>query len=94
MATEDDGSPLAYTDFKPRTHPKTGNPIGEWKRSLGFRYWDGPCTCGSGEEGHELYDAKGIYSGITCKSCKRENTFRPEVFTDPDYWTDEQVEED
>lgn len=50
-----------------------------WMRSFGHRYWDGPCTCGSEKEGRELYDGRGIYCGITCSSCKRENTYRSEI---------------
>lgn len=93
MATED-GSDEPYTDYKPPVHRTTGNPIGRWKRGFGFRYWDGPCTCGSGETGHELYDARGIYCGITCKTCKREDTYRKDVMTNPDYWADEPIEEE
>ncbi len=65
---------------------------GRWVRSLGSRYWEGGCTCGSGEDGHELYDARGIYCGITCRSCDRAKTYRPEVMTNPDYEADEPIE--
>lgn len=54
-----------------RTHHITGKPIGKWERCQGQRYWDGPCSCGSGREGHEEYDDNGILFGISCKSCKR-----------------------
>jgi hypothetical protein len=53
--------------------------IGKWVRSFGSRYWEGPCTCGSGREGHELYDGNGIYCGISCSKCRREDTYRPEI---------------
>jgi hypothetical protein len=43
------------------------------------RYWQGGCTCGSGKEGRELHDGRGIYCGITCSSCKREDTYRKVV---------------
>jgi len=49
------------------------------------RYWSGGCTCGSGKEGRELYDKKGIYAGITCDSCKKENTFAAGVMPGSPY---------
>jgi hypothetical protein len=60
-------------------HPQTGNEVGRWERSFGVRWWEGPCTCGSGEEGHELYDGNDIYCGITCSRCRREDKYRPEI---------------
>lgn len=53
-------------------HPTTGKDVGRWHRSFGSRYWEGPCTCGSGREGHEVYDHHGIYFGISCTSCNRK----------------------
>ena len=61
---------------------------------MGSRWWEGPCTCGSGEEGRELYDARGIYCGITCRKCKREDTYRKDVMTNPNYGASEPIEED
>lgn len=52
-----------------------------WHRSMGYRYWDGPCTCGSGKDGKELYDGRGIYCGITCSSCKKEDSYRSEIMS-------------
>jgi hypothetical protein len=66
--------------------------IGFFARSQGQRWWVGGCTCGSGLDGHELYDARGIYCGITCRQCKREDTYRKEVMTDPNYYVDEPIE--
>ena len=60
--------------------------IGRWVRSMGHRYWEGACTCGSGRTGHEVYDDHGIYFGISCSKCKREPT--------PGYMHEEQIEED
>lgn len=57
----------------------TNKSIGHFERCQGQRYWAGGCTCGSGREGHELYDGRGIYAGITCSSCKREDKYRPEI---------------
>lgn len=61
-------------------------PIGHYEgsRMMG-RYWVGGCTCGSGKDGHELYDKKGIYAGITCSSCKKENTFAAGVMPGSPY---------
>ena len=72
------------------------HPIGRWVRSFGAKYWEGGCTCGSGEDGYELYDKQGIYAGISCKSCKREQTYAPGIMPgDPaDYHVDEPIEED
>jgi hypothetical protein len=55
-------------------HPRTGNDVGSWQRSQGYRYWEGPCTCGSGREGVEVYDDHGIYFGISCTLCNRQPT--------------------
>lgn len=67
-------------------HPTTGNDVGSWQRSMGHRYWEGPCTCGSGRDGHEVYDDHGIYFGIGCTKCKREPT--------PGHTHEEPIEED
>ena len=54
------------------------------------------CTCGSGDYGTEVYDARGIYVCIVCDACEREKRshYRPEIFTDCGYATDEPVDED
>lgn len=55
-----------------------------------------PCTCGSGEPRRELVDARGIFCTFVCDSCERQKRakFRPDIFTDSNYWTDEPVDED
>ena len=58
------------------------------------RHWVGGCTCGSGREGRELYDARGIYCGITCSSCKREDKYAPDIMNNPNYQVDEPIEEE
>lgn len=70
------------------------NKVGHFEGQRGARYWVGGCTCGSGKEGRELYDARGIYCGITCISCKKEDRYRKEVMTDPNYEADEPFEEE
>jgi len=67
-------------------HPGTGNDVGYWERGHGARWWTGPCTCGSGREGHEVYDDHGIYFGIACSKCRREPT--------PGHMHEEQIEPD
>ena len=58
----------------------TDKNIGRWVGSKWTgRYWEGGCTCGSGKEGRELYDGRGIYCGITCKVCRLEDKYRPEI---------------
>ena len=55
-----------------------------------------PCNCGSYEPSYELYDARGIYVQRVCDRCVEEvkSHYRPEIFTDSDYWTCEDIEED
>jgi hypothetical protein len=55
-----------------------------------------PCNCGSGLAREELVDARGIFCAFVCNQCeaKKRAGYRPEIFTDSQYWTDEPVEED
>ncbi len=55
-----------------------------------------PCRCGSGAETRDLTDARGIPVARVCDRCESSVrlTYRNEIFTDPDYWADEQIEED
>jgi hypothetical protein len=55
-----------------------------------------PCNCGSGLPSCAEYDARGIYLTRVCEQCQAEKLshFRPDVLTDPDYPTDEPIEED
>lgn len=52
------------------------------------------CHCGSGEPWWRLFDACGIYCGRCCDRCEDtvKAKYRPEIFTDPGYWTDEPKE--
>jgi hypothetical protein len=54
------------------------------------------CLCGSGQERRELVDARGIFCCYICDKCEKEKRaeFRPDIFTDSNYWTDEPIEED
>lgn len=53
-----------------------------------------PCPCGSGEPSQWLHDARGIPVARVCAKCERRvrAKYRPEIFTDSQYWTDEPVE--
>ena len=55
-----------------------------------------PCNCGRGLESEALYDARGIYCARVCPKCvaKVKAGYRPEIFSDSSYWTDEPIEED
>lgn len=55
-----------------------------------------PCTCGSGKLSYWRKDARGIPLCRTCDDCheKRMAGYRPDVLTDPNYWTDEPVDAD
>lgn len=54
------------------------------------------CGCGSGRESYELLDARGIYCGRVCEQCEEQKKakYRPEIFEEMNYWTDEPVEEE
>ena len=54
------------------------------------------CHCGSGEPRRELVDARGIFCTFVCDKCEKAKRagFRPDIFHDSDYWTDEPVEEE
>ena len=48
------------------------------------------------EERRTEYDARGIPLGVACPECRDElrAKFRPDVLTDPNYWSDEPIEEE
>ncbi len=52
------------------------------------------CSCGSGLKPYILYDARRIGCGYVCEECeeKVKSKYRPEIFTDPNYEVDEQIE--
>lgn len=54
-----------------------------------------PCPCGSGKESWWESDARGIPLARVCVECKREklSKFRQEVLTNPQYETDEPIED-
>lgn len=54
------------------------------------------CNCGSGLYRRELKDARGIFCTFVCDKCEGQKRamFRPDIFTDSQYWTDEPVEEE
>jgi len=53
-----------------------------------------PEMCNSGKYHETVYDARGIYVGKVCEDCEKQALapYRPEIFTDPNYETDEPVE--
>ena len=55
-----------------------------------------PCSCGSGKPKSAQYDARGIFLTYTCEDChdRKMAGYRPDVLTDPGYWTDEPIDED
>jgi len=55
-----------------------------------------PCSCGSGENQKAEYDARRIFLTYACDKCRKERLshFRPDVLSDPNYWTDEPIDED
>jgi hypothetical protein len=55
-----------------------------------------PCSCGSGKRRSPQYDARSIFLTYTCDDChdRKMAGYRPDVLTDPNYWTDEPIEDD
>jgi hypothetical protein len=51
------------------------------------------CRCGSGLEKYGLFDARGIFCCYVCEACERDQKrrYRPEIFTDPNYWALEDI---
>lgn len=54
------------------------------------------CPCGSRRQSTWQYDARGIALCRTCAKCHgaKMAKYRPEVLTNPNYHTDEPIEED
>jgi hypothetical protein len=54
------------------------------------------CYCGSGLIMTRHYDARGIFCFYACIKCedRKKDAYRPEIFTDPNYWHDELIDED
>lgn len=50
-----------------------------------------PCQCGSDLPSRELLDARDLYCCRVCDRCEagERAKFRPDIFTDPNYRTDE-----
>jgi hypothetical protein len=54
------------------------------------------CMCGSGLHKYALYDARGIFCTYVCDKCEDSKAarYRPEIFTDSNYYCEEQIEFD
>lgn len=46
------------------------------------------------QERRKLFDARGIFCCFVCDECEqtKRSRYRPEIFTNPNYWTDEPVD--
>lgn len=58
---------------------------------------DTTCICGSGRvDTFNLFDARGIYISKVCTECVEQvkRKYRPDIFTDSNYWTDEPIDEE
>ena len=55
-----------------------------------------PCKCGSGKWDYDLTDARGIFCDYVCEDCeaKVRRKYRCEIFTNPEYITNEPIEPD
>lgn len=51
------------------------------------------CPCGSGKKRYWVFDARQIPVKFVCDDCKeaRLRSYRPEIFTDPNYEADEEI---
>ena len=60
------------------------------------RYSVRPCPCGSGLDSQWQYDARGIELCRTCPKCHKTKMakYRPDVLSNPSYWSDEPIDED
>ena len=54
------------------------------------------CNCGSGNPAFPVIDARGIFVAYCCDDCRRLRLapYRPDIFTDASYETDEPIDED
>ncbi len=54
------------------------------------------CPCESGEVRYELRDARDIFCSYVCSKCedKVKSKYRPEIFTNNNYSSEEQIEEE
>jgi hypothetical protein len=52
------------------------------------------CRCGSGKSRRPLFDARQIFIDYVCDTCEGEvrKSYRPEIFTDPNYQTEEPID--
>jgi len=99
---------IKYRDFDMQLDPE-GNPVIFWVDTV-LSYSEikdikgvedvisgnKACPCGSGEYKYELVDARGIFCAYVCSKCEDEKRkkYRIEIFEDPNYQCDEQVEAD
>lgn len=56
--------------------------------------YDDMCSCGSGLESIQMFDARGIFVAYVCSRCitKVKCKYRPEIFSNPNYEADEPIE--
>lgn len=54
------------------------------------------CDCGSLEKRTPIYDARGLFVIYVCSKCRNLKLlkYRSDIFTDPNYWTCEPIEEE
>ena len=52
--------------------------------------------CNTNKPRRPLYDARGIFCAYVCDDCERKVRagYRPDIFTDANYWADEAINED
>lgn len=59
------------------------------------KYYLDKCPCGSGAPAEAEFDARGLFLDYCCPKCKATKLarYRPDVLTDPNYWTDEPIDD-
>jgi hypothetical protein len=54
------------------------------------------CDCPAHLPRRAIRDARNIFCCFVCDGCEEERRarYRPDIFTDPNYWHDEPIEEE
>ena len=84
-----------------QTTPSVTHALTNWRKAMtsemeNYEEICPECECGSGLVKEPEYDARGIFLTYACDKCRKQklSKYRPDVLTDPNYWTDEPIDED
>jgi len=67
-----------------------------YERRYSFNHDTNYCPCGSRISCKAVYDARNIFVFFSCEKCDEDKRkkYRPEIFTDRNYWHDEPIDEE